>query len=130
MNARRFKAARFVRDGTVVGGNMLWGYRLGVWRSFKTLHAAITGVRLDIAELEADGVELPEETVVRHEQVDQNGSLLTSEIVAIWKRGRFMWVDPVFRKMERGLLQRERPLRSSLVEKPDRRGRNRIRRGR
>lgn len=74
--------------------------RMSRFRSFCTLRAALNGVRKDIAELEADGVKLPAWTAIWYELPD-------SEIVAIWKRGRFVWVDPLFKKMESSLTRRE-----------------------
>lgn len=67
------------------------------WRSYMTLRAALTGIRLDVAELKADGRRIPLCIAISYEYHKANGDYLDSETVAIWKRGRFVWVDPLFR---------------------------------
>lgn len=95
---RPFKAGpRFTRYGM---GGRYDATRMGRWRSYKTLRAAICGVRLDLAELEADGLKLPLSVTIGFEHFKKNGEFLDSEIVAIWKRGRFVWKDPKFTRME------------------------------
>jgi hypothetical protein len=67
-------------------------------RSYSSLRAAIRGVRLDVAEVEADGYRCPLEIAVRYEHYDAGGSFKDSEVVALWKRGRFVWVDSAFKE--------------------------------
>lgn len=81
---------------------------MGRWRAFSSLGAAIRGVRLDVAELEADGLPTPLSLAVSYEHVTRSGAFKDSEVVALWKRGRFVWVDPLFKS---GRLGRARPSR-------------------
>jgi hypothetical protein len=91
---RPFKCARqFTRYGL---GGRYSGTEFGRWRSFKTLRAAVHATRLDLAEIEADGYKLPLCVTVHFEHYKRNGVFFDSEIVAIWKRGRIVWRDPVF----------------------------------
>jgi hypothetical protein len=92
-----FKAPpRFVRYGQ----GELTAHRMGRCRSFSTLQAAIRGVRLDVAELEADGVKLPLSLAVWYEHRTRAGMFEDSEIAAVWKRGRFVWVDSELKKVK------------------------------
>jgi len=95
---RLYKALRFTRYGT--GSNR--AHRMGRFRSFATLKAALRGCRLDLAELEADGLKQPLDFAIRYEHLNRAGEFVDSETVALWKRGRFVWVDPIFKKRERG----------------------------
>jgi hypothetical protein len=99
---RSFKfAGRFVRCGEGVDFD---GYRMGRWRAFSTLRAAIRGMRLDMAELEADGLAAPLSVAIFHERRTRGGEFKDSEIVAIWKRGRIIWKDAAFVARERAKL--------------------------
>lgn len=74
---------------------------MGRFRSFSTLAAALRGCRLDLAELQASDLPLPLDFAIRYEHRNNLGEFVDSETVALWKRGRFVWVDPLFRQMER-----------------------------
>lgn len=108
---RLFKTqGHFIRYGEGLNAQ---GYRLASLRSFSTLQAAIRGVRLDVAELEADGVKPPLSLAVRFEHQTKSGKFKDSEIVALWKRGRFVWVDPEFKDAKRNeILSRNSAIQS------------------
>ena len=71
------------------------------WRAWSSLSRAVLGIRRETAEIEADGRKPPSEIVVRFRIEDKHGDYLDSEIVAIWKRGRFVWIDPYFKQAEK-----------------------------
>jgi hypothetical protein len=61
----------------------------------------MTGVRMDMAEFEADGVTPPLFVAIWYEHPKRGDRPTDTEIVALCKRGRFVWVDPVFKRAER-----------------------------
>jgi hypothetical protein len=82
-------------------------YALGRWASYRTLCAAIRGTRLAVAEVEADGRELPLSIAITYQHYTKNGHWRDSEIVAIWKRGRFVWRDSKFVRRENAKVHRK-----------------------
>lgn len=88
---------KFYRNGTAIPEHL----QLSSHRSFATLRAALTGVRLDLAEVIADGFKPPLEVLIWYQHPKKRGQNYgDTEIVAVWKRGRFVWVDRLFKERQ------------------------------